>query len=682
MGSTNPSTPNINVPIKIERIDEYQIQEISYDGQEKYIPPLSMSENLSRLISRIDFNQPIDELKEEFDSKASPTKSKPRTSAHTASSWPFDSMRTKLRLALTEICVLNDVLSIAKDRKYMIFDAVQSQPTDQRPIVALMAKKKALQMASQMLLDGANRLRSVTNSRSQDGISSVIDNWMQTASSSSPTHSQQDQPSFYSELREMRKTWRLKKLGNTIIGDLSYFRAVGVRFTPSTRFEVIKTSAGDRGPKNQALAVKLPPDLEGRAYIQVSIVKDDKILVDLSSSANGRYYEPAQECSWQEKLELAQNVLFCKELFCHLANQAVQYQHVIPTTVNGNQIIIAIFPDVKLYITLVHYTPNTKSTRQLSEGMKKLQKDHKPVLEHSLHQMLRDFYSNVLKRMQGRDMPRDAGPTALDKQTIFEITRQESALDRILQQAQHLVLRHQTMEVIDTYAANVKDPLIISHWHCLNSPTSSIIRVDLVSPYNEILGRSHMLIQIGTRQLRVYSRDCRNILLGYEPDELRQLLMWQSCLHQFIASDKLSKLLGWYTLILNPAINVTRHDISSTACSLVICPSNCTHMISIKLGPQFGLTVDVAQFKEPSNIASSLNFNNMSINNVYDGNYLTYQDASIESILSSAMNGSGEGTPLGKLQDLVENFREVDWEKMHGKDFLSKLELLMSALMN
>lgn len=679
MGSINPSAPNINVPIRIERIDEYQIQEISYDGQEKSIPPLSMSENLSRLISKIDFNQPIDELREELEESSSPSfETDPKQPMPSAPTWPFDNMRTKLRIALTEICVLYDVLSIAKERKYMIFDTVQAQPVDQRPIVALMAKKKALQTSSQILLDGASSLRSATSSRSGEGLGGSGDGWMQPDILS--TSASSDEPNFYNELREMRKTWRLKRVGNTIIGDLSYFRPVGNRFT-SSRFEVTKTCPGNRGPKNQALAVKLPPDLEGRAYIQVSIIRDNKCLVDFSTSVNGRYYEPTQDKPWQEKLETAQNVLFCKELFCHLATQAVQYQFVIPTTVTGNQIILALFPDIKLYITLVHYTPNTKCSRELSEGMKMLQREHKPVLEHSLHQMLRDFYGNLFKRMQGREIPRDAGPSALDKQTIIEMTRQESTLDKIVQQAQHLVIRHQTMEVIDTFALKMRDPLIISHWFCLNSPTNSIIRVDIVSPYNEILGRSHMLIQVGTRQLRVHTRDCKNLLLGYEPDELRQLLLWQSCLHQFIASDKLSKLLGWYTLILNPTVNVTRQDVSSTACSLVICPSNCTHMISIKLGPQFGLTVDIAQFKEPSEVVDVLRYSGAhaeyGLNNQYQP---SNQDSGIESILSSALNGSGQEQQLSRLQNLVENFREVDWNKLCGKDFLSKLELLMAAL--
>lgn len=41
---------------------------------------------------------------------------------------------------------------------------------------------------------------------------------------------------------------------------------------------------------------------------------------------------------WQQKLEAAQNVLFCKELFNQLAKEAVQLQATIPHMVIGNQI--------------------------------------------------------------------------------------------------------------------------------------------------------------------------------------------------------------------------------------------------------------------------------------------------------------------------------------------------------
>lgn len=48
------------------------------------------------------------------------------------------------------------------------------------------------------------------------------------------------------------------------------------------------------------------------------------------------------EQHWQQKLEAAQNVLFCKELFNQLAKEAVQLQDPIPHMVVGNQIIATV----------------------------------------------------------------------------------------------------------------------------------------------------------------------------------------------------------------------------------------------------------------------------------------------------------------------------------------------------
>ena len=47
---------------------------------------------------------------------------------------------------------------------------------------------------------------------------------------------------------------------------------------------------------------------------------------------------------WQQKLEAAQNVLFCKELFNQLAKEAVQLEAPIPHMVVGNQIMATVLP--------------------------------------------------------------------------------------------------------------------------------------------------------------------------------------------------------------------------------------------------------------------------------------------------------------------------------------------------
>lgn len=43
--------------------------------------------------------------------------------------WPWDSVRNNLRSALTEMCVLYDVLTVVKEKKYMALDPVSQDQT-------------------------------------------------------------------------------------------------------------------------------------------------------------------------------------------------------------------------------------------------------------------------------------------------------------------------------------------------------------------------------------------------------------------------------------------------------------------------------------------------------------------------------------------------------------------------
>lgn len=64
--------------------------------------------------------------------------------AFQSSLWPWDSVRNKLRNALQEVCVLADVLAIAKEKRYLVLDPVQQEPLEIKPMVQIYARKKAL----------------------------------------------------------------------------------------------------------------------------------------------------------------------------------------------------------------------------------------------------------------------------------------------------------------------------------------------------------------------------------------------------------------------------------------------------------------------------------------------------------------------------------------------------------
>ena len=82
----------------------------------------------------------------------------------------------------------------------------------------LLAKKKALEVPSKILLAGAEHLRELqAEGRVQTG--------------------GQKQEDFHIELLKLRQNWRLKKVGNSILGDLSY-RTAGSQYKHSGVFVV------------------------------------------------------------------------------------------------------------------------------------------------------------------------------------------------------------------------------------------------------------------------------------------------------------------------------------------------------------------------------------------------------------------------------------------------------------
>lgn len=93
-----------------------------------------MSENLAKLAQKIDFSKTADDVsptivKKEFNDASSvdskTTEEDTKDPNFQSSLWPWDSVRNKLRSALTEVCVLADVLTIARDKRYMVGRSIE-----------------------------------------------------------------------------------------------------------------------------------------------------------------------------------------------------------------------------------------------------------------------------------------------------------------------------------------------------------------------------------------------------------------------------------------------------------------------------------------------------------------------------------------------------------------------------
>ncbi|KAJ2949952.1 hypothetical protein O0L34_g11277 [Tuta absoluta] len=639
-----------SVNISIEAPIENQIQEITYDGQEIYQAPLSMSENLTRLAQKIDFAKTEDDyqvctIKKEGESADSKSEDESKEPGYQSSLWPWDSVRNKLKNALTEVCVLADVISIAKEKRYMVLDQIQPEALDNRPMVQVYGRKKALAAAAAVLLAGVERLRASETMRVT-----------------------RNMPDFHIDLLRLRQNWRLKKVGNTIVGDLSY-RTAGSKFSQTGVFEVTKApeeqiaqamtlNAG--GPAPSALRVTVPPELQGVAFISVLCQKEqeDVVTATLSSSAlncPGTLPGDGAELHWQQKLEAAQNVLFCKELFARLAAEAVQLDASIPHMVVGNQIMATVLPGIQLLIGLCHN--NGQNTNTNPEGTTKSEgsagkSEHDHVLEHSLHQLLRAVHhanthhpfphpaTGPLGPSKRRCL---AGPMAADRYELLDMSKEQSLLEQIIQQAQHFFMRRRSEYVLDTIAKEVKDPLIVSHWNALNSPTQSCVKINIMAYGYDAVCRTSLLVHVGEKTLKCICRDGKVRHLSYELQELRDLIYCQIYQHQMTAVQAVGRCMGWQLLASSAHLGSGAVEPLGNASSCLLASPNGDRMIAIRCEPSVGIQVFIAESPRKDLFSSEL-----------------VQDK--------------------KWENLGGAFKEIKLDKMEGKNFLNKMELLMACL--
>uniref|UniRef100_A0A8C4GHC6 Mediator of RNA polymerase II transcription subunit 17 n=1 Tax=Dicentrarchus labrax TaxID=13489 RepID=A0A8C4GHC6_DICLA len=523
------------VRVSIESTCEKQVQEVALDGTETYVPPLSMSQNLAKLAQRIDFSQGSDSEEEAVAVEAEPRDREWGTVKFQPSLWPWDSVRNNLRSALTEMCVLYDVLSVVKEKKYMALDPVSQDPTTPQ-VFQLMSKKKSLATAAQLLVKGAEKLSK-----------SVAENM-----------ENRRQRDFNSELLRLRSQWKLRKVGDKILGDLSY-RSAGSLFPHHGTFEVIKNTDIDLDKKIPEdycpLDVQIPSDLEGSAYIKVSIQKQAPDIGDLGT-VNLFRRPPKTKAgtqAWHVKLEAAQNVLLCKEIFAQLSREAVQIKSQIPHIVVKNQIISQPFPGLQLSISLCHSTGEKKNHRASPEKPKP--DDHLYVLEHNLHQMMREFHKQQLSSVVmphpasapfGHKRQRLAGPMAYDKAEISSLQHNEGLLEKIIKQAKHIFLRSRSIQ---------------------------------------------LQLNIGVEQIRVVHRDGRVVTLSHQEQELQDFLLSQMSQHQVHAVQQLAKVMGWHVLSFSNHVGLGPVESIGNASAVTVASPNGEYAISVRNGPESGCKV-------------------------------------------------------------------------------------------
>ena len=364
-----------NVKLSIKSLKDKKIREIDFNGLESYVQPFSMSESLTDIANHINFladDKEEEKIDEDFLAKLRA---------------PREKMLNHMKQALVEQNVLCDVIAMTLNRevgsqpppigqvnqqRYLFVDQAKKEPELERKSFQLKAKKIALSETSKILFDGAKKLDKIRSQKNN-----IKD--------------------YHRQLLNLRKSWRLWRHGSSIRGDLS-FKTTGSLYGYPGVFDVVKTTDDLQGGDNKLklpLSINIRPDLSGISSIKVSLKFHDHPEKYVFSSHMLADYPQQVGFDWNSKLCMAQNVIFCKELFARLSNEAIRYKSdgtIGPFVVIKDSISAQIFPNISLVIEYV----NTKENK-LTDGnnivnnkikldsklyyiksllMKKLYKDH------------------------------------------------------------------------------------------------------------------------------------------------------------------------------------------------------------------------------------------------------------------------------------------------------------------
>lgn len=152
------------------------------------------------------------------------------------------------------------------------------------------------------------------------------------------------------------------------------------------------------------------------------------------------------------------------------------------------------------------------------------------------------------------------------------------------------------------------------------------------------------MVQIGVKDLKVITKDGRSITLSYELDELPSFILSQASQHQINAMQQLAKLMGWKIVSLNFNVGIGPVEPTGYASSLLITSPNSERTIAIRSGPHSGIQVHLLSIPED-------------------------QDFYPSTLVRDR-----------KWHNLAGQFKELHWNQIDGKSFISKMELVLANL--
>lgn len=532
-----------SVMISVERLLEQEVDEINRDGEEKYIKPFDFSEELTHLAQKIDFYEGIQghdsdlEEKEEEEDKKDENELKKEESAKNENEWPWSSVHSKLRLALSEMSIMLDVLQTLNKKRYLILDPIQQIPEQEKQTVQMLEKRKYLVNVGTYIGKGAAAL-STKNDLSTKPETIVVNGEKESSKNTD----------YYTQLMELRQFWRVKKSGSQITGDLSY-RTSGSRFWHPGVFEVKIENNEDENEsttdEKKKLNITVSPDLAKTSEIIVQVI--DKDCKDSKGQWKAISIPVVLEDnfvnSWEKDMSKAQQHLFNKEIFSQLSNDAFRGSF-LGIDVLNSQIRCKLQDNAEVLIT---HNVDASAEIDMQTETKETSNDLAFLLSALLYQQHR----NVSKF----STPYPATSNFYGKQSksssVVNIVHRKpnevgkSILYEFIKQTEHKLLVHRVNDFLYKKNVQILEPSIGFHWNVLKSRLKSVLTITLSSSYLHKAISSSFVVIVDEKGFHVCAKDVVNVDLSFDMGLLNLVLENSIYKHLQLVVEALASQHSW-----------------------------------------------------------------------------------------------------------------------------------------
>ncbi|KAI6199555.1 Mediator of RNA polymerase II transcription subunit 17 [Aphelenchoides besseyi] len=541
------------VDVAVESQFEWQIDHITYDGNESYIRPPEFVDVVAKNILKIPWKSVIEKsaVLDAEDNDESDLDERKRVDKEirifdsvreaareklTPVAGPWASVAKCLHESMQEVDVLLDTLRIAKkqlcvprtDETYLNilkvskFSENNLPPEVQNKVKGFcwVSRKKVAFEDALKVLGIASNVRS-TNRASQKS-------------------------TYFEELKTMRENWRIRK-----VNDLVYD---GTKFLPSEIFDIFWN------PKSKqkfggCIEVQIPKNLMRRTKLVVSLLKDtienqNEIAEPSQNGQNITFSETSRDVPWEKALKWAQDSLINGDIFVQLLRESMDVHNICIVTENA--LVVCLFDGMLLKFERHFYRFEEIESPER----------HDFYLSSLLRQM---FVSDLLKPLTRPQMfigfnttnlPESLdfrGPNGLCAAEIQSRTEKRSSLlKKIICVTNHYILVDQVLEVLSQFMSIQEYNGTMLSWHWMRcTSTFSMISASLTNQGYEALNKILFTLHIHENEVHVISKDCMTINCYRHMTVLQETLNLMAASCQMFSTAVLAKTYGWNVLHAN-----------------------------------------------------------------------------------------------------------------------------------